>query len=449
MRSADSAGPSPGSPPPEPPDVSPVVFVSVFFRALSLRASVVKNSAPRHQSYPSSHLKADSVNLLTMQIILPPDNDSSELKMALQPAIEALSQGKLVAFPTETVYGIGAVATDDPGYAALVALKDRPGVVPFAVHMGSPDEAGRYVDLSSPMLQRLIRRVFPGPVTLVLKVSDETIAQKCQEMGLDPAKANRIYHNNTVGLRCPDHPFANVLLHHKNAGGPVIASSANLRGQKPPKNADDVIEALAGKEVAYLIDGGECTYARPSTVVRVTENPNGNADFLVEREGVFDEPTIRRMLQWTLLLVCSGNTCRSPMAEVLAKQALANDKNIPIDKLEESGMRVLSAGTSAHSGMGASEQSQTVMQQMGLDLSTHRSRSLSAQMIRDADVVYCMTESHRQAVLRLAPDAKHKIDLLDPAGDIADPYGSDVTTYARCAEVIRRRLTQRLKEQQI
>ena len=99
--------------------------------------------------------------------------------------------------------------------------------------------------------------------------------------------------------------------------------------------------------------------------------------------------------------------------------------------------------------MGASEQSQTVMQQMGLDLSTHRSRSLSAQMIRDADVVYCMTESHRQAVLRLAPDAKHKIDLLDPAGDIADPYGSDVTTYARCAEVIRRRLTQRLKEQQI
>lgn len=369
--------------------------------------------------------------------------------MAISPAVEALQQGKLVAFPTETVYGIGAVASHDQGYDALVALKSRPGAVPFAIHMGSPDEAGRYVDLSSPMLSRLIRRVFPGPVTLVLAVSDETIARKCEQIGLDPAKANRLYHNNTVGLRCPDHPVANLLLNHANAGGPVVASSANLRGQEPPKTADDVLESLNGSDVAYLVDGGRCIYARPSTVVRVTENPNGSADFQVEREGVFDEPTIRRMLQWTMLLVCSGNTCRSPMAEVLARKVLAEDKGMGIDQLENAGIRVLSAGTSAASGMPATDEAVQVMKQLGLDLSTHRSRSLSAEMIRDADVVYCMTESHRQGVLSLVPDARHKVEMLDPAGDIADPYGSDVTTYARCAEVIRRRLAQRLKEQQV
>jgi protein-tyrosine phosphatase len=385
-----------------------------------------------------------------MQVILPPDKHPQELAGALAEVTDALKQGKLVAFPTETVYGVGAVATNDQGYDKLVALKSRPGSVPFAIHMGSPDEAGRYVDLSSPMLKRLIRRVFPGPVTLVLAVSDETIKAKCEQIGLPIELADRIYHNNTVGLRCPDHPSANFLLNHANAGGPVLASSANLRGQEPPKNADDVLASLGQTpEVEYLIDGGQCTFARPSTVVRVTENPNGSADFLVEREGVFDEPTIRRMLQWTLLLVCSGNTCRSPMAEVLAQKVLAEDKDIPIDKLADAGIRVLSAGTSAMSGMPATEQAQQVMARMGLDLSTHRSRSLSAEMIRDADVVYCMTESHRQGVLSLVPDAGYKVELLDSAGDISDPYGSDVTTYARCAEVIRRRLAQRLKEQQV
>lgn len=384
-----------------------------------------------------------------MQVILPPDKNSPELAAALSPAVDALKTGKLVAFPTETVYGIGAVATNDQAYAALVALKSRPGAVPFAIHMGSPDEAGRYVDLSSPMLSRLIRRVFPGPVTLVLAVSDETIAAKCEQLGIAPELADRIYHNNTVGLRCPDHPLASVLLSPANVGGPVVASSANLRGQEPPKNADDVLAALGETGAEYLVDGGQCIYARPSTVVRVTENPNGSADFLVEREGVYDEPTIRRMLQWTMLLVCSGNTCRSPMAEVLARKVLCEEKGIAIDKLQDAGIRVLSAGTSAMSGMPATDQAQQVMAGMGLDLSTHRSRSLSAEMIRDADVVYCMTESHRQGVLSLDPDASYKVELLDGSGDIADPFGSDVTTYARCAEVIRRRLAQRLKEQQV
>jgi protein-tyrosine phosphatase len=384
-----------------------------------------------------------------MQVILPPDKNPQEMALALQLAVEALAQGKLVAFPTETVYGVGAVATNDQAYEALVSLKSRPGVVPFAIHMGSPDEAGRYVDLSSPMLSRLIRRVFPGPVTLVLQVSDATIGAKCEQLGIDPAKADRIYHNNTVGLRCPDHAVTSVLLDPAKVGGPVVASSANLRGQEPPKTADDVIASLDGQDVAYVVDGGTCVFARPSTVVRVTENPNGSADFLVEREGVFDEPTIRRMLQWTMLLVCSGNTCRSPMAEVLARKVLAEDKGMTMDQLEDAGIRVLSAGTSAMSGMPATEQAVQVMHQMGLDLSGHRSRSLSAEMIRDADVVYCMTESHRQGVLSLVPGAKHKVELLDGASDIADPFGSDVTTYARCAEVIRRRLAQRLKEQQV
>lgn len=384
-----------------------------------------------------------------MQVIQPPDNDPKEMTLALSPVVEALKRGQLVAFPTETVYGVGAVATHDVGHDALVALKSRPGSVSFAIHMGSPEEAGRYVDLSSPMLSRLIRRVFPGPVTLVLAVSDETIKNKCEQIGLPLDRASRLYHNHTVGLRCPDHPMAHFMLNHAHAGGPVLASSANPRGQEPPKTADDVLASLDGAPVEYLVDGGRCIYARPSTVVRVTENPNGSADFLVEREGVFDEPTIRRMLQWTMLLVCSGNTCRSPMAEVIARKELADAKGLSVDQLDNAGIRVLSAGTTAASGMPATEQAMQVMSQMGLDLSGHRSRSLSAEMIRDADVVYCMTESHRQDVLSLVPDAKHKVELLDGAGDIADPFGSDVTTYARCAEVIRRRLAQRIKEQQV
>ncbi len=381
-----------------------------------------------------------------MQTTAAQEYDSSQQTRLAHKAGQAMNDGKLVVFPTETVYGIGVAAASDAGYRALIDLKTRPPGSPFAIHLPDPQAAGHYVDMSSPLLSRLIRKAFPGPVTLVLDVTEETIGRKIKALGLGPEIRDRIYHNHTVGLRCPDHPLASVALNAVH--GPVVASSANLRGDPPPHDAQTAQRSI-GKHAAITLDGGMSQFTKPSTVVRVKQDPTGLTDFTVLREGVYDKRMIQRMLRWTMLVVCSGNTCRSPMAQMLALQLLAEQRGVAMKDLEAAGIAVISAGTSAGAGLEATEQAQITMNRLDLDLSSHQSQPLTAQMVHEADVIYCMTESHLQNVLRLEPAAASKVHMLDESGDIDDPFGADVTVYARCAEVIRRRLSQRIKEQQV
>jgi protein-tyrosine phosphatase len=331
------------------------------------------------------------------------------------------------------------------GYNALRAFKDRPQAQPFTIHLGDPGAADRYVDLSRPVLRRLVSKVFPGPVTLIVDVSDEVIESKLRALELNGEARSRLYHHNTVGLRCPDDPRARQILDSIDA--PVIASSANRRGQPPPHDAE-AATAVVGEHAELIVDGGRCRYSKASTIVRVSTAATGTTRVTVERAGVYDERFIRKLLRWTMLLVCSGNTCRSPMAEMIGTQLLADRRGLKPDELEAAGLGVKSAGTFAAEGAPASPEAVEAMQRMGLDLSGHRSRPLAPELIHEADVIYCMTAGHREMVLAMSPSASDKVETLDPTGDIHDPMGTDTTSYQRCAELIRRRLEARLKEQQ-
>jgi protein-tyrosine phosphatase len=167
----------------------------------------------------------------------------------------------------------------------------------------------------------------------------------------------------------------------------------------------------------------------------------------VERHGVYDERFVRKLMRWTILFVCSGNTCRSPMAAGLARTLLAKERSIGEDDLPNAGLQVISAGVSATTGDMAAPEAAAVVRELGGDLGTHRSRLLDKDLVQEADVIYCMTRKHQQAVLALAPDAAGRTFLLDPTGDIPDPIGQNITVYRHTAEQILENLWDRLKEE--
>jgi len=355
---------------------------------------------------------------------------------ALVEAARALREGALVVFPTETVYGVGANAADPQAVARLREAKGRADPQPFTVHLARRQDARRYVNSPSPVVRRLIRRAWPGPLTLVCEVSEP---EQTEVAGDCPAEQlGEIFRDGTVGLRCPDHAAATALL--GKAAVPVVASSANRSGNPPPFEVGEALRDLEAS-VAYAIDAGPTRLARASTVVEVRGN-----EWSIRRAGALDERTIRRLARSEVLFVCTGNSCRSPMAEYLFRQMLADRKGCAVGDLAGQGYAVSSCGSLGLEGGAASTGSSEEMSRRGLDLSAHRSQPLSVEVIQQAERVYVMTPEHRRAVLDLVPAAVSKVEQLDPDNPVPDPIGGGPQEYRRCAEQIERAVAARVEE---
>lgn len=173
----------------------------------------------------------------------------------IQQAAELLKKGELVAFPTETVYGLGADATNPQAVAKIFAVKQRPHFDPIIVHVGSVGEARSLWESCPPLAEKLMQAFWPGPLTIVLpktpRIPDIVTA------GLPG-----------VGLRMPAHPVAQALI--KQAGVPLAAPSANRFGRSSPTTAEAVSEEL-GSLVSMVIDGGPASVGIESTVITLEE----------------------------------------------------------------------------------------------------------------------------------------------------------------------------------
>jgi len=170
-------------------------------------------------------------------------------------AVQLLREGRLVAFPTETVYGLGADATNDKAVAAIFAAKGRPEFNPLIVHVESVEAAMRY-GVFDPRALILADEFWPGALTLVVPRTADCPVSLLATAGLD-----------TIALRVPAHPIARDLL--AAFGGPIAAPSANRSGTVSPTTADHVAESL-GHAVALILDGGPTVHGLESTIVGLT-----------------------------------------------------------------------------------------------------------------------------------------------------------------------------------
>src|SRR5262249_43610115 len=158
-------------------------------------------------------------------------------------------------------------------------------------------------------------------------------------------------------------------------------------------------------------------------------------------EGLIDREMIWRTAARNVLLVCSGNTCRSPMAEVLLRRMLAKKRGVAPEALLENGFFVHSAGVSAVPGIRPTPEAEGLAASLGLDLRGHRARLLTPEVVRAADDIFAMTAQHRRDVLALAPEAAERVQMLDPEGrDVRDPIGGTLETYRACMEELERAL---------
>jgi len=163
-----------------------------------------------------------------------------------------LARGRLVAFPTETVYGLGGDATGDRAVAAIYTAKGRPRFNPLIVHLADIDDVHRFAVLGGAALG-LARAFWPGPLTLVLPLR--------KGAGLSPLVTAGL---NTVAVRIPDLPLARDLL--RAAGRPIAAPSANVSGRVSPTTAQHVLDGLGGR-IDAVLDGGPCGVGLESTIV--------------------------------------------------------------------------------------------------------------------------------------------------------------------------------------
>ncbi len=358
-----------------------------------------------------------------------------EYRNAIREGARCLAAGGLVVFPTETVYGLGASVTNPAAMARLREVKQRGDDRPFTVHIGERSAVGRFVPDLRGLGRRLTERAWPGPLTLIFQVGEIQAVPVIRETSTDHAGA--MYHNGTIGIRCPDDRRAACLL--TEAREPVVAASANPAGASAPVDADGALAALDGR-VDLVLDGGKTRYAKPSTIVHL--NATG---YHIVREGVLDRQTIQRLTSVNILLVCTGNTCRSPMGEGLLRRILAEHLGCREHELAARGYHVESAGTGAASGGAASPGAVEAMRTRGIDITGHVAKPLALDQINRADHILAMTGGHVDTVISKSADARDRTMRIDEV-DIEDPIGGDNAVYARCAERIEKALRRRLKE---
>lgn len=352
-------------------------------------------------------------------------NQTDDPRDVVHRAVQALVEGKLVAFPTETVYVLAASALNEAAVQRLASIRQPEPNEPLTLAIRSTDDALDFAPQLPALGLRLARRCWPGPVTL--EVEDAQLESVIQR--LPAGVQSLVAPEKRIRMRVPAHDMLLGVL--RLVAGPLVMSGARRPTDSDTVTGKDVIARL-GSQVDLILDEGRSRFGQRSSLVRISGN-----QLQVLRSGVISEANLKRLASWMVVVFCTGNTCRSPMAETLLRKRLADKLKQPLDKLEDHGVLVLSAGIAAAPGGRAANEAVDIMKERGLDLSQHESQPLSDRLVRFADVILTMTRGHREAIVGHWPEAASRTFVISRnRGDVADPIGGPPDLYRKCAEQI-------------